>query len=402
MAFVWKDPKDIWKGEGIYHLTFCVVNRVALLGRLVERDFPDSQGHSAFVEATALGNLVYREFNNLRLRYPQMEILAKQIMPDHLHVVVWMHEGFDGSIKMVARGFSQGCSKLARRHQAAEAQSSAMPSVTAMPSVPAMSSAMPSITSRLNRENNNGTQQPPYGTQQPPGAPQQPSTPANPYDCGNGANTLFSTPFIRTLSHRHQLRSLIDYTHANPDNALLRRLNPDLYVIRRNIERGGLHFDAMGKARLLDWPDRQVIALSRSLTSEQIAHEVNRALLRAEAGAVTYTAAINDGEKAVAKAIRGAGYPLVVMMLDGFPPEGTEAARYFHPSGVYHEACGRGLLYLMAPIPDNYLSPHLIALTEAELQRKAAQKGHRYHPIPHTATRWRMIAGNVMLRMIAE
>ena len=129
-----------------------------------------------------------------------------------------------------------------------------------MPSV--LPSTMPSITSRLNRENNNGTQQPPYGTQQA-------STPANPYDCGNGANTLFSTPFIRTLSHRHQLRSMIDYTHANPDNALLRRLTPDLYVIRRNIEHAGLHFDAMGKARLLDWPDRLVIALSRSLTTSR-------------------------------------------------------------------------------------------------------------------------------------
>lgn len=227
------------------------------------------------------------------------------------------------------------------------------------------------------------------------------SPPNDPYECGNGAHTLFSVPYIRTLSRRGQLEAMIRYVHANPDNAWMRKLHPDLYVIRRRQEHAGLLFDTMGKARLLDYPDRQAIALSRSLTPEQIEAEVQEALRKAERGVVTYTAAINAGEKAVSRAVREAGFPLVVMMLDGFPPEGSEAARYFHPSGVYHKACGEGLLYLMAPHADNYNNPTLIARTEAELTRKAEEKGYRYTPLPHTTTRWRMIAGNVMLKMIA-
>lgn len=35
MAFVWKDPKVIWKGVGIYHITFMVAGRRPLLGELV-------------------------------------------------------------------------------------------------------------------------------------------------------------------------------------------------------------------------------------------------------------------------------------------------------------------------------------------------------------------------------
>ena len=35
MAFSWKGHKDIWKGEGIYHLTFVVAGRKRLLGELV-------------------------------------------------------------------------------------------------------------------------------------------------------------------------------------------------------------------------------------------------------------------------------------------------------------------------------------------------------------------------------
>ena len=158
----------------------------------------------------------------------------------------------------------------------------------------------------------------------------------------------------------------------------------------------------MGKARLLDYPDRNVVALSRSLTDEEIAAEVQKALRKAERGVVTYCAAINEGERKVTKAIREAGYPLVVMMLDGFPAPGTEAERFYKPGGVYHKACGEGRLYLMAPLAENYDDSRVIERTEAELKRKAEEKGKRYYGIPHESTRWRMIAGNVMLGMIAE
>lgn len=360
MAFVWKDHKDIFKGEGVYHLTFAVVGRRPLLGRLVPiadspaysrqygRDvkrldntngntLPKHTATTATVQLTPLGFAISKHLKDLEQRLPGIVLCAKQIMPDHLHAVYWIKADPGKSIRQIGNGLRVGIKRLAIA---------------------------------LGEWNE---------------------------DAGH----LMEIPFIRTLSHRRQLRSMIDYTHANPDNALLRRLNPDLYVIRRNMARAGLHFDTMGKTRLLDWPDRQVIALRRSLTEAEIEHEVNRALLRAKAGTVTYTAAINNGEKAVAKAIRTAGYPLVVMMLDGFPPEGSEAARYFHPSGVYHEACGRGQLCLMAPLSDNYLTPALIARTEAELQRKASEKGIRYYPIPHDSKRWRMIAGNMMLQMVA-
>lgn len=116
MAFSWKERKDIFKGEGNYHLTWAVVNRVPLLGTLESLPSPDAEGHNAWVRATPLGKAVLSECNNLKSRIPELEIIWKQLMPDHLHCVVWMHEGFEGSIKMVARGYAQGCSKIARRY----------------------------------------------------------------------------------------------------------------------------------------------------------------------------------------------------------------------------------------------------------------------------------------------
>lgn len=371
MAFTWKKREDMFNGEGIYHLTWAVVNRVPILGALEPLPMPDADGHTAWVRATSLGKAVLAKVNELEVRHPEIEIIWKTLMPDHLHVVVWAHEGFDESIKMVARGYGQGCSKIARQLAALSVED-----------------AQSDCAETMNRT----------ATEQQTAT--DGSSTHDPYDCGNGAHTLFSTPFIRTLSHKRQLDTMIKYVKSNPDNAWMRKLHPDLYVIHRNMRYGDLLFDTMGKSRLLDYPDKQVIALSRSLTDEEIQHEVNKAQLRAEAGQVTLTGAMNKGEQTVAKAIREAGYPLVVMMLDGFPPEGSEAAKYYHPGGVYHQACGEGKLYLMAPLPENYNTPRLIELTDAELKRKAEEKGYTYRPLPHDSKRWRMIAGNVMLTMM--
>lgn len=371
MAFEWKDFKDIFKGEGIYHLTWVVVNRVHLLGELEPFSIPDQNGHIAWTRATQLGRAVLRKVEELETRFEHLEVVSKVLMPDHIHVVVWLHEGFEGSVKMVARGFAQGCSKHAREQvlkgvsiTASEAQSNCA-----------------TDTNTPNADESNAY---------------------DPYDCGNGAHTLFETPFIRTLSRKGQLDRMIKYVKSNPDNAWMRKMHPDMYVIRRNQEHAGLHFDTMGKARLLDYPDRNVVALSRSLTDEQIETEVQKALRQAERGVVTYCAAINKGEKEVTKAIRSAGYPLVVMMLDGFPPAGSEAARFFHPGGAYHKICGEGRLYLMAPLAKNYEDVRVIERTDAELKRKAEAKGYQYEPLPHSSKRWRMIAGNEMMRMVCE
>lgn len=394
MAFTWKDKKDMWKGEGVYFLTFVVRNRVDMLGRLQPLCSPDKDGHIAMVDTTELGNAVYREFNALQSRYPGFSVVAKQVMPNHFHAVCWCKGEFgDLSIKMVARGFAQACSRVARE----------------MYRLRLDRSATDGRGGTLSEDGTRGTDGP-SGTGGAAGVNEELAVPSlesqsdcdKQYACGNGANTLFEPPFIRTLSHKGQLQSMIRYVHANPDNAWRRRMNPSLYVIRRSQRHGGLLFDTMGKRRMVEYPDRNVVALSRSLSAEQIAEEVRKALRLAESGAVTYCAAINEGEKAVTKAVREAGYPLVVMMLDGFPPEGTEAARFFHPGGVYHRMCGEGRLYLMAPLPQNYDNAEVIARTEQELRRKAEAKHQVYVPLPHDSKRWRMIAGNVMMGMVGD
>ena len=412
MTFRWKDKAKLFSGEGIYFLTFVVVNRKRMFGRLKRLTRPTPEGHTAVMEASDLGNAIYREFNRIQAIHPSIQILAKQIMPNHFHAVVWCHEGFERSIKVVARSFSQACSRIAREYARKQREGnvplSAGTSSRGLPSISAGNSSqsdaplsagtssrgLPSLSALSNRA--------------APTSPQtsslakMPTLPMEELDCGNGARVLFEKPFIRPLSHKGQLKNIIKYTHNNPDNAIMREENPDLYVIRRGIVINGLTFDTMGKNRLLDFPLRQTVAISRNATEEKIQQMAEQALREAERGAVTYTVAISEGEKHVAREIREHGMPLIVIMPEGFPPEGTAAARYFHPHGVYHKACGEGRLLILSPSEHNYSLESVVKRTEAELKRRCMARGLTYTPIPHNSKRWRFIACNVMLQMITE
>ena len=388
MTFRWKDKAKLFSGEGIYFLTFVVVNRKRMFGRLKRLTHPTPEGHTAVMEASDLGNAIYREFNRIQAIHPSIQILAKQIMPDHFHAVVWCHEGFEGSIKVVARSFSQACSRIAREYARRQREGNVPLSAGTS------SRGLPSLSALSNRAAPTSPQTPSIA--------KMPTLPMEELDCGNGARVLFEKPFIRTLSHKGQLKNIIKYTHNNPDNAIMREENPDLYVIRRGIVINGLTFDTMGKNRLLDFPLRQTVAISRNATEEKIQQMAEQTLREAEQGAVTYTVAISEGEKHVAREIREHGMPLIVIMPEGFPPEGTAAARYFHPHGVYHKACGEGRLLILSPSEHNYSMESVVKRTEAELKRRCMARGITYTPIPHNSKRWRFIACNVMLQMITE
>lgn len=359
-----------------------------MFGRLKKLTHPTPEGHTAVMEASDLGNAIYREFNRIQAIHPSIQILAKQIMPDHFHAVVWCHEGFGGSIKVVARSFSQACSRIAREYARRQREGNVPLSAGTS------SRGLPSLSALSNRAAPTSPQTPSIA--------KMPTLPMEELDCGNGARVLFEKPFIRTLSHKGQLKNIIKYTHNNPDNAIMREENPDLYVIRRGIVINGLTFDTMGKNRLLDFPIRQTVAISRNATEEKIQQMAEQALREAERGAVTYTVAISEGEKHVAREIREHGMPLIVIMPEGFPPEGTAAAMYFHPHGVYHKACGEGRLLILSPSEHNYSFGSVVKRTEAELKRRCMARGITYTPIPHNSKRWRFIACNVMLQMITE
>ena len=219
---------------------------------------------------------------------------------------------------------------------------------------------------------------------------------------GFSENLYDAPPFYRVLTHKGQLHAMIEYVKANAERAWQRRQNPNLFRMHRKTEVCGLHFTSLGNHFLLDWPERQLVKMSREASNEQIEQRLQSVLVAAHNGAVTYTAAISKGEQKISRMVREKGFPLVVLLNDGFPKEGSPHERFYKPGGVYFEACSKGKLLLMEPDGSAFVNPVVMKATEETLRRKAEAKHYSYSPIPVESQRYRFVALNEIGRLLVE
>ncbi len=353
--FVWKANKDIFKGVGIYHLTVAVRGRQPLLGWLV------NDVSSPRVERTDLGSAVARSIEYLPVHYEGVKILTKCIMPDHVHLVLYLYENHGYSIKEISRGLRQAWRKDYNRLNGIN---------------------MPTMSVNINRQ----------------------IVSAESYQHASQTKLsippLFEAPYIRTLAHRGQLDAMIRYVQDNPRRAMLRRQNSDLFKLRRDTRVGEFRFTSLGNLFLLDYPDKQPVICSRTLTEQQIAAQQTITLRQAENGCITVTAAISNGEKQITRAVWNTAYPLIILLKDGFPKAGDEREKYYKPGGAYFEACVAGRLLLLEPTADTLNLPEIQASTEQTLREKAEARHWDYQPIPITSDRYRMMAANEIVKRL--
>jgi hypothetical protein len=123
-------------------------------------------------------------------------------------------------------------------------------------------------------------------------------------------------------------------------------------------------------------------------------------LHQAENGCVTVTAAISPGERQIAKAVREAGFPLIILLKDGFPKAGDPHEKFYKPGGLYFEACAAGRLLLLEPTADTLTSPDIQTRTKQTLREKAKAKHWNYQPIPASSDRYHMIAANEIVKIL--
>ena len=395
--FVWKRHKDIFKGVGIYHITFVVAGRQPLLGNFaIDHDEPRCL-------PTDLGSAISHDLSEIHQRRPYVRLLAKQLMPDHIHVLLYVTDDCSVSIKEIARGMRQGWRQMATT-VSIDPQ---MPSAEEYKQMPKGGTQMPSaeeykqMPKGVTQMPKGGTQMPSAeeykqmpkgGTQMPKGGTQMPDTGTH--------QLLFETPFFRTLAHKGQLDAMIQYIHDNPRRAMLKQQNPDLFTLRRDTRVGELCFTSLGNLFLLDYPEKQPIICSRTLSEQQITAQQTDALCQAENGCITVTAAISLGERQIAKAIRKAGFPLIILLKDGFPKAGDPHEKYYKPGGVYFEACAAGRLLLLEPTADTQTLPDIQTRTEQTLREKAEARHWNYQPIPVTSDRYRMMAANEIVKVL--
>lgn len=294
----------------IYMITMVTEGRRQLFGQVVGRsDAPAGSNDTPRIELSPLGQRVSDEWWATSRHHPEVKVLTLQMMPDHLHGILFVQEQMEKPLGMLLRGFKQSCNRHYR-----ELVLGITPSVSPVPSVALSTQQARQAPVKKNRRNE---------------------------DRSHGM--LFARGYNDKLLLREgQLETWIHYLNDNPRRLLMKREHPDLFRVQRNVEAAGMTFSAIGNRFLLDRPVRLQVQCSRRLTESQIQEQVAHFLTEARQGAVLVSPAISPGEKAVMRAAFNEGLPLIYLQENGF----TDMAK---PGGRRMEACARGQLLILAP-----------------------------------------------------
>lgn len=369
-----------YKGRAIYHFTLPVEERFPLFGVL-----EGERAETAFVRLNPFGRCVCQMLCGLAQFYAgkgfALKVLAQKVMPDHVHLVIQVLEPLPQSIGAVVRGFKSGCTKAYKEMYGSGDNAAGVHG--------------------NGEENAAGVHG--NGEDRHERAAEAPVHFARIFARRGSIWQQDAAYYHERILHAPgQLRRMIDYVKDNPRRLWIKSHNPELFRLHRRTEAAGLSFTSMGNHFLLDWPDKQVVEMSRSATNDEVQERLRKVLAAAHNGTVTYTAAISKGEQIIARTLREQGYPLVVLLNDGFPKEGSPHERYYKPGGVYFEACSKGQLLLLEPIEQTFLDDGIQAAVEETLRCKAEARHYTYTPIPVTSQRYRFVALNEMAKRLAQ
>lgn len=339
-------------GKGVYHFTLVVAERYPLFGQLA-----GTSPEEAYIEFNAFGRqaleLLRDEPRFYREKGYEFKILASMVMPDHIHVAIQVLQPLPKSIGTVIRGFKSACTSLYKKTYA---------------------STCGNYAAKKENEETHDFHFSRIFTR---------------------TNTIWQSDaayyYERIIHGYSQLDAMIKYIKDNPRRLWLKRANPDLFRIRQNIRIGQTTCAALGNIFLADYPQRAVVQCSRRLAQGEIDTRKEACLAEAANGTVFVSAAISEGEKQICRALREAGFPLVILLNEGFPEPDSPHYRYFKPQGVYFEACAAGRLLLVEPSQAFYERSDIAA-------KVIAKAGD----IPHDTRRYRFLALNAMAEEFAR
>ena len=313
----WQEPGTAWRGIGIYHVTLTVTSRQPVLGTLV---IPDNDPKQARVEWSDLGRQVLGHMLDLPKRRPEIRIVSYCLMPDHLHAIWHVTKPMPTSILSVVRGFWQGEKKIGRAYSM-------------------------SITPHSMRENKHtGLQENEHTDRIKCGETNKPQA-------EHTADPLFhEMPFVRPLSRRGQLDTMVNYLILNPQRLATKRLMPGFFRVQEGIEIGGRTYCGVGNAALLQAKQYAPVHVRSVWVEDAERHGydqplrsyMNGCVLAARKGAVMVSPFISQQEKAVLEVLLQEGHPVIYIADNGF-------REYYKPSDGLFDAVAAGRVLILSP-----------------------------------------------------
>ncbi len=319
-----------YRQRAIYMITVTLEDRRGEpLGKLAKNGESQNSpvpGHSCpglwRIAPTPFGEAVLEALAEMPRIAPQVEIIAEQLMPDHIHFIAFVKAPLARPLGSLVRGFKAGAAKRWKLlAENGESQNCQFCDAAFLPQL------------------------------------------------------RWAEGFQDTvLLHEGQLKAMIAYIRDNPRRLAEKRANPALF---RRVERielpldGGRltgSFEALGNRHLLERPLAQVQCSRRFFTyrreakrgggmkiartpdgepvieseSPEYRERLESALAAAGHGAVVLSPCISDGERQIAREAMKRRLPLVALKNMGF-------AKLEKPAGRYFDACAEGRLLLLAP-----------------------------------------------------
>ena len=341
-----RDCHHDYRERRMYMITLEVEGRRPLFGRVVGNAYaePGSRDEPR-IELTELGKAVQSEWMSIHGFYPQIEVMAVQMMPDHMHGILFVTDTLPVHLGQVISGFKAGCRKAQRALIAAEEERTA--GEKAAERAAERAAAEPLLTEKAKQEKAEallaGKEQ--EGKEQEGREPvvSQYAT-ALPLPEEAGANCALFAKGYNDLILRSfdELPVWQNYLRDNPRRLLLKRARPEWLRPFFGLQVGSHTYNGIGNRLLLTASKRKTVLVSRRLTDSMIDEETARYLELAKQGTVLVSAAISPGEKRVMRAVFDAGYPTIVIMQNGFTPMSK-------PHGRQFDACASGALLMLSP-----------------------------------------------------
>jgi len=324
-----------YTSQCFYMVTMAVEGRRPLLGSVIGQcEAPADSVEAPRLQPTPLGEAVREAWWAISSFYPQVAVVALQLMPDHLHGILYFREATEGlQLGDVIRGFKAGCNWAYRAWEASVATMSQRTGEGRLLSGGGLASG--GLASGGGGLASGGGGLASGGGVLPSPCAATVSQRKRGLLWEKGYND-------RILHNYHTLARWKAYLQDNPRRLLVKREHPDFFRVQRNVQYAGMTFSAIGNRFLLDHPQKVQVQCSRRITDEALAALTSQMLAMGAAGAVFVSPCISKGEKTIMRAVFDAGYPVVFLQENGI----TDLAK---PGGRRFDACARGQMLILAP-----------------------------------------------------
>ncbi len=237
-------------------------------------------------EYTEIGYKVSEIVNGVLEKYPSVKTLRLLLMPDHIHLVIFVTERIEVHAGRIAGHLKTVCSSRLKKFA---------------------------------------------------------SEPSRNLHGGKTGFTIFDgKPHHSILKGKGQLEKMLRYVDDNPRRHLIKSRNKDLFRIRRKVQIGEHVFATIGNMFLLRYPEIIPVRVRRSFSEDEYSSYLQDCLEKSGNGAVLVSPFISTKEKEIMRLAMQQGGRLIIIRKEGIPER-------YKPSGDFFDYCAEGKLLYLAP-----------------------------------------------------